>query len=149
MEDRDPDVRENALLQLDQEQYPAAYTSKRLARYLTHPDNDMVNRAGYAMSNFKDPAGIIPLMSSLTTVHTISTGKEPGSIDTSFDSNGGVGFSTGGPQTIERAYDNDGVRSALNEITGQDFNFDAELWREWYVINHTITDPGLRNEIDE
>ena len=149
MEDPVSEVREHALLQLEKEQFSRAYTSQRLARYLTHPNNRWINRAGFAMGNFKDRGGIIPLISSLTTTHKIATGNNPDGINTSFDSTGGIGFSAGGSATVDRTLSNEGVLHALNEITDQDFSFDADLWREWYIINHTITDPGLREDFDK
>ena len=70
-------------------------------------------------------------------------------MNTRFDANGGVGFSAGdGPKTVEVARDNQGVLEALTETTGQNFEFDIDLWREWYIKNRTLVEPDLRGEID-
>ena len=152
IEDPNIEVRDQALLHLEQEQYGRAYTAARLTRYLTQSRNRLINRAGQALSTFQHPDAILPLVAALRTTHKVPTGRGPGQMNTSFDSNGGVGFSTGGPKSVDVTVENPGVLEALSNMTGQDFqdyNYDAQRWREWYVLNHTVINPGLRSEFED
>ncbi len=49
---------------------------------------------------------------------------------------GGSGFSTGGKaQIIEQALENFQVLTALNKLTGQNFDYNQAAWRTWYEAN--------------
>ena len=76
MQDEVPEVRDQAILQLEQETYDKRYTASRIARYLNHSSNELVNRAGYLLANFKQPNVILPLISSLHTRHKFATGSD-------------------------------------------------------------------------
>ena len=90
----------------------------------------------------------MPLIGALQTTHTVATGNDPGRITTGFDNTGGVGLSTGGPKTVQKTFTNNDVLEALEQITGQSFGFDEQLWKEWFVSQHTTLGYDLRRDLD-
>ena len=149
IEDTDSEVREQAILQLEQEHYPADRSTRYLTVYLNHPVNLVVNRAGGVIGRLKNVAAIVPLIGVLETTHKESTGDDPNRLSTGFDSNGGVSFGTGGPSTVTRRRKNPSVLQALADITEQDFGFDSKLWMEWYITEHTVTNYDVGRDLND
>ena len=151
IEDPVDDVREAAMLLLEGDTFSAASTIGVVSEYLTSPlpENRLVNRAGNLVGRLKNEAGIIPLINSLATTHRVATGSDPGRINTGFGS-GGTSFSSGGsgPKFVNRTFENESVRQALYDITGQDFGFDRAVWQRWYRSEHTVVDYNVREDSD-
>lgn len=107
-----------------------------IAGELKSKDNRRVNRAGYALGELGDPSVIPAMIDSLITKHKfqISSGDN-GQMSAGFGS-GGSGFSAGGKaQIIEQALENFQVLTALNKLTGQNFDYNQAGWRTWYEAN--------------
>jgi hypothetical protein len=108
---------------------------------LRDKDNVVVNLAGAALGQMKDPSAIGPLIDALITWHKfkIVTGNSaPGGIGASFgkgaNGGGGTGLSmNNGPKFIKRNIPNQAVLDALVTLTGRNFNFDKDAWRYWYA----------------
>ncbi len=144
--DPDYDVRETAILKLEQEFSPES-TVGLASQFLAHPNNHVVNSAGSLIGRIKVEQGIVPLIGSLRTKHKESLGNDSGRINAGFGGAGGNSFSFGEKpkfQVVTRS--NKAVLQALYEITGEDFGFDQVLWRQWYVSKHTITKYNVREE---
>ena len=146
IEDQDIEVQEHAMLMLEDESFDKVKSVGILSkRYLRHANNELVNRAAAAIGRFNDDAGIIPLIGAIVTKHKVATGDDPGRMNTSFG-DGGVGFGTEGPSSVIVPHKNEQVRQALTDITGQDFRFDSELWKEWYIDQNTPLQTDLRRK---
>jgi hypothetical protein len=107
-----------------------------IAGELKSKDNKRVNRAGYALGELGDPSVIPAMIDSLITKHKfqISSGDN-GQMSAGFGS-GGSGFSAGGKaQIIEQALENFQVLTALNKLSGQNFDYNQAAWRTWYEAN--------------
>ena len=125
---------ELALEQLKKGKNPEIATL--IAGELKSKDNKRVNRAGYALGELGDPSVIPALIDGLITKHKfqISSGDN-GQMSAGFGS-GGSGFSAGGkPQIIEQALENFQVLTALNKLSGQNFDYNQGAWRTWYEAN--------------
>ncbi len=152
MNDPDRDVSELAMSMLEQAHYDPDAVARSFAIFLdnqkTRVSNRVVNRAARKLARLNRNSAIVPLIGALRTTHTIATGKDPGRITTGFDSTGGVGLSTGGPKTVQRTFSNHDVLEALERITGQSFGFDEQMWKEWFVSQHTTLGYDLRRDLD-
>ncbi len=107
-----------------------------IAGELKSKDNKRVNRAGYALGELGDSSVIPALIDGLITKHKfqISSG-DGGQMSASFGGGGG-GFSAGGKaQIIEQALENFQVLTALNKLSGQNFDYNQAAWRTWYEAN--------------
>ncbi len=125
---------ELALEQLKKGKNPDIVTL--IAGELKSKDNKRVNRAGYALGELGDPNVIPAMIDSLITKHKfqISSG-DGGQMSAGFGS-GGSGFSAGGKaQIIEQALENFQVLTALNKLSGQNFDYNQAAWRTWYDAN--------------
>jgi hypothetical protein len=102
---------------------------------LRSPDNLVVNRTAVALSYFKDPRSIAPLIDALVTKHTqqIQMGQ-PGAIAAG-QGPGGVGLNMGANVRTETAMkQNEGVLASLLSVIDNKVNyrFDLEAWKHWY-----------------
>jgi hypothetical protein len=107
-------------------------------------NNEMVNRAGVALSYMKEPTSIRPLIDALITVHEfkVTTGNPNGGMSTAFGkgANGQIGPGMGGPglsvgsstHTFKKSLQNPGVLDALVVLTKQNFGFEVAAWHAWY-----------------
>ena len=93
-------------------------------------------------------SGIIPLIGALQTKHKVSSGDSGDRISTGFDSNGGIGFSTGSSPPRIELRDNEYVLEALENVTGKRFGYDANAWKQWYISEHTISEFDFRRADD-
>ena len=107
---------------------------------LRSKDNVIINRAGEALGQLGDPAAVSPLIDALVTRHKYqvqTSSGGPGQMTAGFDSACGGGcLSVGGngPQIIERDRENMKVLRALIKLSGgQNFDYDKQAWRHWYV----------------
>lgn len=109
-------------------------------RGLSHADNVIVNRAGVALSYFKDPRSVAPLIDALVTVHQQQVVQgQAGQIGAGF------GGQIGGPQggglsmgqsvtTVKNQKQNRGVLEGLLTVVENkaNYQFDEEAWKHWY-----------------
>jgi hypothetical protein len=121
---------------------------------LNGSDNEIVNRAAEALMLIGDEAAVSPLIDALVTRHKyeIQPGN-PGGISAGFSQNtaggGGGGFSFGGngPQIIRKDQKNPAVLSALTKLTGQNFDYDEQAWRNWYVDQRMHEHANARRDL--
>lgn len=109
-------------------------------RGLTHADNVIVNRAGVALSYFKDPRSIAPLIDALVTTHTTTlVAGNAGQIGAGFGGQVGGGMGGGlnmGQSVINQKNQkqNRGVYEGLLSVIDNkaNYQFDEEAWKHWY-----------------
>ncbi len=105
-------------------------------------DNEIVNRAGYCLGRMKDPAAVKPLIDAVVTAHKFKI--NPGA-DMNVGFGGGAGGSGSGmsvgkkPTEIRKELPNQAVLDALVAITGKNFGFDKQAWKEWYADQKRTT----------
>jgi hypothetical protein len=102
---------------------------------LRDKDNVIVNRAGVALSQLKDPIAIGPLVDALVTTHKFQIGSATGGggYSASFGT-GGTGFSTGGggPKIVTQSMPNPAVLEALVGLTRPvDYGYEVASWKRW------------------
>ena len=150
MTDRDEEVREQAMVMLEQEsQFDPNSTGLLLTRYLRSNDNSVVNRAGQLIGRLKSTAALIGLMNALETTHVVATGNDPERLSTTFGTNGNTGLTMGGSPTQQIPMKNEGVLDALESITSQrSFGFDQDRWRQWYLSEHSTSRNDIRRSAD-
>lgn len=139
LHDADEEIRIAALDEVVAREYTGGVP--KYIQALKNKDNAVVNRAGAALGQLKDPAAVQPLIDALVTTHTfVITKGQPGQTSSTFGSGpgggGGGGFSFGGSgsETIKKEFQNRAVLQALVDLTGgTSFNFDVKAWKYWYV----------------
>jgi hypothetical protein len=137
----------------------ATASTNRYMLALRDKDNEVVQRAALGLRYINDRRAVGPLIEALVTEHTFELAPNgatgPGSINSTFDKSGrGIGGGTGGgglgvnmkPQRIRKPFLNEEVRRALVQMTGQDFQFDKQLWRQWLGTQKEVPSfDGRRN----
>jgi len=142
LDDPDYEVRLQCLEYLLQYHQPISLTP--YVKSLRHRDNEIVNRAAEALHRIENPRAISPLIDALVTTHKFNNlDAPPGDINATFAPNGGRGggasggggLSMGGKSKIRKLnLRNLKVRQALVDLSGgQDYEFDENLWRRWFV----------------
>jgi hypothetical protein len=140
-------VRESAINRLVERQ--ANYVVPSLLGYLRGDNNVAINRAATVAGRLKDERAIPALIGALVTEHkqTITVGGGA-SVSPNFGSGtggGGGGLSAGSStHTVKQQVRNSDVLGALNAITGQNFQFDQDLWRRWYSDYRNLKNVDLR-----
>jgi HEAT repeat protein len=137
----------------------SASTNRYMAA-LKDKDNNVVQRAAIGLRYIGDRRAIQPLIEALITQHTFELQAQgatgPGSINSTFDkSGGGVGGLSGGggglgvnqkPQRVRKSFFNEEVHRTLTHLTGQDFQFDKKLWKNWLGTQKEVPQfDGRRN----
>ncbi|MGC3972320.1 MAG: HEAT repeat domain-containing protein [Pirellulales bacterium] len=149
LKDPSSDIRVSCLDYLDD--VPQQSLVDYYIRELRSKDNDVVNRAGVALSRFKDPRAVGPMIDALITIHKyqITTGS-PGGISAGRGTGGpslGTGSST---RIISMDKQNEGVLDGLVTMLGGKINyrFDVAAWRHWYngQKKQKRSTSGARNE---
>jgi len=141
-------VRDRAASLLVQPQYNQHQATTVAAAYLAHPSNEIVVRAARLIRQIGEDNAVFYLKDVVVTKHVVATGNDPGRTNASFSPDGslnsfGVG---GGPSKRIVEVQNREVLSALRELTGVDFGYDPEKWKQWYVQNYTVQEPDLRGD---
>lgn len=114
---------------------PPHAVTKPYVKALSDKENVRVNRAAYAISKLGDEKLVSPLIDALVTTHRIvQDSGGSGQTTSSFDGNGNSAISRGGPTAIDLPVQNRRVLEALVELTGQNFDFNASAWRNWYNL---------------
>lgn len=144
-------VRDYTLQQLVEAKHPATSSL-----YLGHIQDgiknfnkDMVNRSAYALGQLDAKETVYPLIAALTMkIRKQSGGSSQGIGATpSFDSNGGAGISAGGkPTIIEEIHSNPEVLAALQRLTKQNFDYNQDAWRRWYIGVNTPNSGNMRRD---
>ena len=151
--DEDAELRERAITLLLQPEFDQNYAMSRLVSFLDDKNFAYSQRAAIAIRQLSTVEGadvvgvLMPLIDSLVSVREVPKpgATQAGRMNTGFDSLGGMNFSTGGgPQTIKKEVSNELSLNALKGITGKDFGYNEELWRNYFVDTYTVSADGIR-----
>lgn len=141
----DEDLRLNCLGWLIDSKRPGL--TEAYVKALRSNDNEVVNRAGVALSSLEDDSAIGPLIDALVTKHKKVVGGGGGGTTYSFTpSNGMSSFGGGGPKEISGMLKNPAVLGALVRITGEHFGYDQELWEKWHATQAQLVHVDLRRD---
>ena len=146
---QDPEIanRERALTLLQQPQFDQQSAASLMSGHLLHMEPVFLRRAAFAIGELKGISAAIALIDALEIKETITVGgAQPGQMNLSFGS-GGAGLAVGGePQKVESMVKVDESRVSLKKISGQDFGFDKQAWKNWYLQNYTLHDARVRGD---
>ena len=134
IDDPDEEVRFDCLGYLKDDGRPIPL--EPYVKALKSKDNEIVNRAGAALHEIGNPKAISPLIDALVTTHKYLISDQPAEqMNVGMSSRGGGGLSLGGGKKyISHDHENYAVQRALIELSGgQNFGFDKEVWRRWFV----------------
>ena len=155
--DVDAEIRERALTLLQQPEFNQDFAMRRtIDEYLHNKNFTFSQRAAILIRTLSQVPGanprevLVPLIDSLVAVRDVPIpgATEAGRLNTSFSSNGGLGFSTGGgPQSVKKEVTNEHSLNALKQITGEDFGYSEELWNNFFVDNFTVNADGIRGDL--
>ena len=152
MNDTDEEVRMECLDRVVRKNYRPAVGI--YVQALKSKDNVMVNRAGVALKQLKDPATVGPLIDALVTVHKFQIVKgTPGQTTSSFgtgaNSNAMPGFSFGTPpvEIVKQHIQNQTVLEALLAQTAPiNFEFDTVAWKYWFASQKKPATMDVRRD---
>lgn len=145
LHDPDESIRDACLRELVK--HGAQQAAGVYVKALTGKDNGLINRAGAGLARVGQDDAVLPLIDALITPHKTVV-QSGGSISPTFGS-GGSGLSAGSKTTvIVNHVSNESVLGALRAITHEDFQFDKQAWREWYIDSHTPRKVNLRRRDD-
>jgi hypothetical protein len=120
---------------------------------LKNADNGIVNRAGLALGQLRDPSAIGPLIDALVTTHKfeVQKGGSPGQMTSTFGSGPGMGgggftFGNSGPVIEKRQIPNSAVLTALISLTNVNFDYDTHAWKYWYASKKKPTTMDVRRD---
>jgi hypothetical protein len=136
LKDDSEEVRLSALDYL--EKHPRYSLTSAYIQGLRSKDNRVVNRSAIALSRFKDPRAIAPLIEALVTIHQykVTTGNSnPGGISAANGSMGS-GLSMGqSTHVITEQHRNQAVLDTLMILSGasQNFQYDVQAWKSWFA----------------
>lgn len=138
---------ERAIDLLKQEGFNRYSAVRILTGQLGSSDNAKIQRAAFAIGELGTSNAILALTSALQTRHRIKPGSNPGAIGATFGNNGVNGFGVGNnSKPIDVDVKNEQVLIALEKVTGveDEFGYNKEAWRQWYVKNYTHYDLPAR-----
>lgn len=104
------------------------------------------DRAAYCMAPFADERFIGMLINSLLSTDLVVPAGPPGALNAGVGRDGGVGFSTGGPQPQERTNQHKNVLATLTQLTNQNFGYDTQAWRVWFAQAYAMENLDLRRD---
>ncbi len=139
-------TREAALAFLSQEHYNAGAAVSVLATYLASKSNAYVNRAAFGIGELGDQSATLALAAALVTSHLVKPGGQSGRINAGVGSDGNVnGLNMGGDQKpVIKSFSNKQVVDALRKVSDQNFGYNSEQWKDWYIKTHTHHDIQVR-----
>ena len=116
-------------------------------------NNETINLAGVALGRMEDPSAIGPLIDAVVTTEkrVIPKAGGDGSTSTTFGNapgrTGGGMSAGGGPTIIYVPMSNQCVLDALVALTGQNFGFDQDAWKNWFRAQRKAPEAfdGRRN----
>ncbi len=120
---------------------------------LKNADNGIINRAGVALGQMKDPSTIGPLIDAVVTSHKFeyvagNPGQTTATFPTGGNSGGLGGMSFGSPPVIKevRQISNPAVLTALVSITGIDLGYNPQAWKYWLAGQKKTTTLDARRD---
>lgn len=121
-----------------------------LALFLGSQDNAVVLRAADAMGELKSSYRLLALINALTTTHIVK-GSDPNRTNAALNQggNGAGSFNFGTQQKSGKVtVPNQNVLVALKKLTEQDFGFQKDAWKRWYLETHTKFDLPARRQYE-
>ncbi len=118
-------------------------------RALRSNDNLIVNRAAEALGTIGDRDAIGPLIAAVVTKHkTVEGGGSPNQHSYMFTPDGGtsMNFGSAPPKVVSRPVENPAVLAALRKLTGANFGFNQEAWRNWLTAEAKAHPVDLRRD---
>ncbi|MEN1679461.1 MAG: HEAT repeat domain-containing protein [Planctomycetota bacterium] len=114
---------------------------------LRSKDNQRVNRAAAALEALEAPEAIAPLVDAVVTTHRfVPQGGAPGAQTYTMRQDGGFSFGDNRPKPVNRPVNNPRVRTALIRLTGVDFQYNKQAWRDWLASQATEAPVDLRRD---
>lgn len=145
-----PEIREMCLESLLRNHQPVPLTPYTKA--LKSRENEVVRQAAEALHRIENPEAISPLIDALVTTHKFNNPNAPqGNMNAAFapGGGGGGGLAMGGNKNkvIRVAMRNDEVLRALVDLSGgQNYEFNEEAWRRWYVNTQIYENVDARRD---
>lgn len=125
------------------------YAATLLLPYLNSSDNWKINQAALILGKMKFADAILPLIGSLVSTHK-TTIVPSGNVRPTFTqgpNGGGIGLNAGTkPTVISKDKRNSYVLGALVKITGKNFQYSEQEWREWYKKQLAPVTVNLRRD---
>jgi tetratricopeptide (TPR) repeat protein len=110
-----------------------------ISGYLKSPNNQLINSAAFALGRLNAQEMTLPLIDALVTRHEVQPSEA-----TTYTP-GGLVMGSKKKQLVN--VENDSVRSALSQITGQGrLGFDQAAWRAWYASVYAPPVDDLRRD---
>ncbi|MCA9240440.1 MAG: hypothetical protein KDA37_09580, partial [Planctomycetales bacterium] len=103
-------------------------------------------RAAEALRVVGDPDVASALVDALVTTHQFQVGRDTPKDTYAMDSRGGFSFGGGNAKVKKVDMKNPAVRTALVELTGENFGFDQDAWRRWLATRMAKTEVDLRRD---
>ena len=100
--------------------------SKHIIPYLNNQDNVTLNRAAYVIGRLGDRAAIPALIDVLITEHKVPVNRNLK------------------PETATELVSNREVLMALQALTGENFRYDIQSWRNWWSIQNRAAEFDAR-----
>lgn len=115
---------------------------------LKSKDNAIINNAGDALAALGSFASIDPLIDALVTTHRWRIGNESGGDTYSMNTGTGTfGFGGGGPQDVQKDFQNPRVLAALVYLTGENYLYNKSQWRAWLASLQVEQAVDLRRDL--
>lgn len=146
LNDPDDEIRHQCLEYLIKSGRPGISTP--YIRALKDSHNEMVNRAAAALGLIKDHDSIGPLIDALITKHRVKVSDanpDQHAYTFSKDSSS-YSFGSSGPQVVNQTFRNQAARDALVGISGANFEYDQEQWRNWLAAQAKVNAVDVRRD---
>jgi hypothetical protein len=146
--DADPEIRHQSLEYLIQSGRRGLATP--YIRALKDRDNEIVNRAGAALSQIGEPSAAGALIDALITKHQfkVADGNPGQQTYTLSSQSGGMTFGGGGPKYRVVPLRNPDVLAALVSLSGGvSFDYDQQQWRRWLAAQAKQQAVDIRRDL--
>ncbi|QDT70492.1 hypothetical protein MalM25_34400 [Planctomycetes bacterium MalM25] len=144
--DPDPELRAMAREYLAKDNRPGL--TAPFVGALRSKDNAIINNAGDALAALGSFASIDPLIEALVTTHRWRVGNDSGGDTYSMNTGTGTfGFGGGGPQDIQKDFQNPRVLAALVYLTGENYLYNKDQWRAWLASLQVEQAVDLRRDL--
>lgn len=149
--DPSDNIRDFALQQLIEAKHPATTSAYlgQIATGIKDYNKELVNRSARALGQLDSKEAVFPLIAVLTMkIRKQSGGSSQGIGATPmFGGDGSAGISAGGKQAIiEETHSNPEVLATLQKLTKQNFDYDQQAWKRWYVSTNTPSASNMRRD---
>ena len=152
MTDPDANIHDRAMVLLTQPGFNRNQVAAMAAGYLNPATVDFdrpetvitLERAARLIAELGVPEQAINLANALTIKGNITVNPNAGRT-TAANIGGNTSFSPGAkPIKMPHVHNSDAVLSALKRLLGQDFGFNADGWKDWYIQNYTMNHLQMR-----